>query len=95
MMAPKIRGFTSLSIGWPNQIPIKKENNMTVPPITEIGLVCTFLKLGRSTKSNFFDTAMIMGVIIKLTIMVNAMSSKVYISSPSLNKLINFLKFLV
>ena len=24
MMAPKIRGFTSLSIGWPNQIPIKK-----------------------------------------------------------------------
>ena len=67
---------------------------MTVPPITEIGLVCTFLKLGRSTKSNFFDTAMIMGVIIKLTIMVNA-SSKVYISSPSLNKLINFLKFLV
>ena len=60
MMAPKIRGFTSLSIGWPNKY-LLKENNMTVPPITEIGLVCTFLKLGRSTKSNFFDTAMIMG----------------------------------
>ena len=60
---------------------------MTVPPITEIGFVCTFLKLGRSTKSNFFDITIIMGVIIKLTIIVKAISNSVDISSPSLNKL--------
>ena len=51
--------------------------------MTEIGFVCTLRKLGLSTKFNFLDIAIIMGVIIKLTIIVNAMSNNVYISSPS------------
>ena len=59
---------------------------MTVPPITEIGFVCTFLKLD-DLLNLIFDITIIMGVIIKLTIIVKAISNSVYISSPSLNKL--------
>ncbi|GEQ01828.1 hypothetical protein SCO02_02690 [Staphylococcus ureilyticus] len=77
-------GFTSVSIGCPNQIPNKKESSITVPPKTEVGFLCTFLKLGWSTTPNLWETFMTMGVSIKLTIIEKMINNNVYISSPSL-----------
>lgn len=50
-----------------------------------MGLVCILRKLGLSTISSFLETAITIGVIIKLTIIETPMSVKVYISSPTLH----------
>ena len=42
IIKPITKGLTALSMGWPNHKPIRNESSMTVPPMTDIGFVCTF-----------------------------------------------------